>query len=140
MAGSWYLPRGRIPRLRWWLGYVVAFVLLGLLTTWVDRTLFPDAFPQVRGDDGFDVLWPFPDTGGPVTAVTGLLLLVPNVGALVCRLHDRDHSALWLLWYLVPLVGWLVLFVTVGFLRGTSGANQYGRPPGTGSEGASWSS
>lgn len=139
MAGSWYLPRGRIGRQRWWLGYVLAFVLLGILTTWVDRTWFPHAYPRVDDPDGFDVLWPFPDQGGPVTAITGLLLLVPNVGALVCRLHDRDHSGWWLLWLLVPLVGWLVLVVTVGFLRGTDGANQYGREPGT-TQGDAWSS
>ncbi|MCO7218772.1 DUF805 domain-containing protein [Klenkia sp. PcliD-1-E] len=139
MAGSWFLPRGRIGRQRWWLGYVVAFVLLGVLTTWVDARFFPDAYPRVSGTDGFDVLWPFPDAGGPVTTVTGLLLLVPNVAALVCRLHDRGHSAWWLLWFLVPVVGWLVLVVTVGFLRGTPGPNPYGHDPRT-SGGAAWTS
>lgn len=140
MSGSWYLPRGRIGRQRWWLGYVVAFVLLGLLTTWSDARFFPDAYPRVGDTDGFDLLWPFPDEGGPVTAVTGLLLLVPNVAALVCRLHDQDHSAWGLLWLLVPVLGWVVLVVTIGFLRGTRGDNRYGPEPGTSTRGDAWSS
>ncbi|SDG08356.1 DUF805 domain-containing protein [Klenkia brasiliensis] len=139
MVAAWYLPRGRIRRRRWWLGYVVAFVLLGLLTTWFDARFLPGAHPRVRDTDGFDVLWPFPDEGGPVTTITGLVLLMPNVAALVCRLHDRDHSAWWLLWFLVPLVGWLVLVVTVGLLRGTPGPNPYGQDPRT-SGGAAWTS
>jgi len=71
--------------------------------------------------------------------VVGLLLLVPNVAALVCRLHDQDHSAWGLLWLLVPILGWVVLVVTVGFLRGTRGPNTYGQDPRT-TGGATWTS
>jgi len=47
----------------------------------------------------------------------------------VARLHDRGHSAWWLLWFLLPVVGWIVLFVQNAFLRGDGGPNRYGPAP-----------
>ncbi|MGY2080181.1 DUF805 domain-containing protein [Modestobacter sp. SYSU DS0657] len=75
------------------------------------------------------LLWFCPQEGGPVTAISALLLIVPNIASTVTRLHDRDHSAWWLLWVLVPGVGWLVLLVTAGFLGTQPHPNRYGRPP-----------
>ena len=54
---------------------------------------------------------------------------MPNVAAMVIRLHDRDHSAWWLLWNLLPGIGWLVLIVTLGFLGSEPRPNRYGPPP-----------
>jgi uncharacterized membrane protein YhaH (DUF805 family) len=48
----------------------------------------------------------------------------------VARLHDRGHSAWWLLWILLPLVGVIVLLVQNGFLRGDGGPNRYGPSAG----------
>jgi uncharacterized membrane protein YhaH (DUF805 family) len=126
---AWYLPAGRIRRRDWWLRYVLALVLLGMLTTWIDAIWFPDSWPRLTGDASVDLLWPFPDVGGPVTATAALVLAVPNVAAMVTRLHDRDHSAWWLLWLLIPGVGSLVLFVVVGLLGTDPRPNSYGWPP-----------
>ncbi|MFD2090304.1 DUF805 domain-containing protein [Blastococcus deserti] len=41
-------------------------------------------------------------------------------------MHDRGHSAWWLLWTLLPLVGWIVLLGQNGFPRGDAGPNRYG--------------
>ncbi|MCZ2859516.1 DUF805 domain-containing protein [Blastococcus sp. VKM Ac-2987] len=126
---DWFLPTGRIPRRVWWVHYVLVLALLGLVANHIDATWFPDSYPRLERGEGFDLLWPFPDSGGPVTAIAALVLLVPNVAAMVTRLHDRDHSAWWLLWNLLPGIGWLVLLVTVGFLRGHPYPNRYGPPP-----------
>jgi uncharacterized membrane protein YhaH (DUF805 family) len=67
--------------------------------------------------------------GGPVAGLTGLALLVPQVSGMVTRLHDRDHSAWWLLWSLLPVIGWVILVVTVCFLGTLPTGNQYGPPP-----------
>ena len=103
--------------------------VIGVLAGWVDQRWFPDSWPRLENGDGFDVLWPFPDEGGPVTAISALVLLVPNVAAMVTRLHDRDHSAWWLLWNLLPGLGWLVLVITVGLLGTQPHPNRYGPPP-----------
>ena len=135
---SWYVCRGRIRRSDWWLRYLLVFLVLGIVTTWIDRTWFPGAI-AVRlpdGDPGRSLVWPwfFPVDGGPVTALTGLALLVPQVSAMVTRLHDRDHSAWWLLWSSLPVIGWVILVVTVCFLGSLPTPNRYGRAPaGSGS-------
>jgi uncharacterized membrane protein YhaH (DUF805 family) len=128
-ATGWLVPTGRIRRRDWWLRYVLVIVLIGLATAWIDAAWFPDSSLRFERREGFDVLWPFPVSGGPVTAVAALVLLVPNVAALVTRLHDRNHSAWWLLWNLVPGLGWLVLVITVGLLGTDPRRNAYGPPP-----------
>ncbi|MBC1032882.1 DUF805 domain-containing protein, partial [Escherichia coli] len=50
----------------------------------------------------------------------------------VRRLHDTDRSGAWALLYLVPIIGWLVLFV-FACLEGNSGSNRYGNDPKFGS-------
>lgn len=129
---GWYVPTGRIRRSDWWLRYVLLIGLFGLMASVVDAQWFPDSWPRFEDREGVadvaDVLWFFPSEGGPVTALVALVLAVPNVAATVTRLHDRDHSAWWLLWAIVPVFGWLVLFVTCGFLGTQPQPNRYGPP------------
>lgn len=127
LAG-WYVPTGRISRSDWWLRYVLVIAVLGFLARGVDDRWFPTAYPRLYGGDGPDLLWFFPGEGGPLTAVLALVLLVPHTGAMVTRLHDRDHSAWWLLWHFLPGIGWLVLVVTLGLLGTHPVPNRYGRP------------
>lgn len=126
---DWYVPTGRIRRRDWWLRYVLVILVAGLVTAWIDATWFPESPLYLERDDGVDLLWPAPVSGGPLTAIAALVLFVPNVAGMVTRLHDRDHSAWWLLWNLVPGLGWLVLVVTVGLLGTEPRRNSYGPPP-----------
>ncbi|MGY1842606.1 DUF805 domain-containing protein [Modestobacter sp. SYSU DS0875] len=130
---AWYVPTGRIQRSDWWLRYVLVILLIGVLASLVDASTFPDAFPRFQDRENVldvaDLLWAFPSQGGPVTVLAALVLVVPNVAATVTRLHDRDHSAWWLLWAALPVIGWLVLFLTCGFLGTQQHPNRYGRPP-----------
>ena len=59
-----------------------------------------------------------------------LLTAVPSISSSVTRLHDRGHSAWWLLFGLLPLVGAIVLLVQY-CLPGEGGPNPYGPPPGS---------
>lgn len=66
----------------------------------------------------------------------GLKYGIPFIPLTVCywslearRIHDRGHSALWLLLLFVPLVGLfysLYLFIANGFFAGTPGRNAFG--------------
>ena len=123
------MPTGRIRRRDWWLRYVLVIAVVGAMAAWADASWFPESDVRLERGDGFDLLWPMPESGGPLTATVALVLLVPNIAAMVTRLHDRDHSAGWLLWNLLPGIGWLVLFVTVGLLGTDRRPNQYGPPP-----------
>jgi uncharacterized membrane protein YhaH (DUF805 family) len=59
--------------------------------------------------------------------IYALAVLVPGIAVGVRRLHDTGRSGWWLLLWLVPIVGFIVLLVfLVG--QGTPGQNQYGPP------------
>lgn len=58
-----------------------------------------------------------------------LVALVPQVSALVARLHDRGRSARALWWLVLPVVGWVVVWVPALLFDGDAGANRYGPAP-----------
>jgi uncharacterized membrane protein YhaH (DUF805 family) len=119
---GWYLRRGRIPLQTWWMQYTLPLLGLGTVAGITDSYLgFP---PPVN--EGWSI---YTYLGGPVSIAVGLVFLVPVVSACVARLHDRGHSAWWLLWLLVPGLGSVVLFVQNGFLAGVPVPNRYGPPP-----------
>jgi uncharacterized membrane protein YhaH (DUF805 family) len=128
-AFAWLVPTGRIRRRDWWLRYVLVILVLGAIATWIDATWFPASYPRIEGSEDIDLLWPLPGSGGSVTVVVATVLFIPNLAAMVTRLHDRNHSAWWLLWNLLPGIGWLVLFITVGLLGTQPHPNRYGPPP-----------
>lgn len=72
--------------------------------------------------------------GPAATGVSGLFLLTLILMAwmaaalLAKRLHDRGKPGWLALAALIPVVGWLWLFVECGCLRGTAEANAYGPP------------
>lgn len=68
------------------------------------------------------------DAWGAATIIVGLALFVPSIAVTVRRLHDTDRSAWWLLIYLIPILGALVLFVFM-VLDGTNGPNRFGQDP-----------
>ena len=129
--GEWYVRRGRIPRVAWWLNYVLPIGLLGVLGGIADSAL---GYPEPTTDPVQG--WIGEYVGGPVGVVVALVTLVPLVTAAVARLHDRGHSARRLWWLLVPVVGWLLIVVEIWFLRGEPGANRYGPPVPIGAGGS----
>jgi uncharacterized membrane protein YhaH (DUF805 family) len=65
---------------------------------------------------------------GLLSGLATLALLLPSLAVTVRRLHDTDRSGWWILIYLVPLVGLVVMLV---FLCTDSqpGANRFGPNP-----------
>jgi uncharacterized membrane protein YhaH (DUF805 family) len=129
--GEWYVRRGRIPRRTFWLHYTLPLALLGILASVADASLGYQVFPTAPVES--DSMYTY--TGGPVSTLVSLLTLVPSISSTVTRLHDRGHSAWWLLWWLLPVIGWVLLIVQTGFLRGTGRPNRYGPPPAPGQAG-----
>lgn len=108
VLGNYVTISGRAPRSEYWWWFL--FVLLcGVGLGLLDRALFgPDA----------EVL----------TAIFSLAVLLPSICVAGRRLHDRDMSAAWLLLWLVPLIGWLVLLYFY-VMPGTTGPNRFGPDP-----------
>lgn len=65
----------------------------------------------------------------PVLAVLALFAtLLPSLAVLVRRLHDTGHSGAFFFISLIPLIGSIILLVTL-VSSGDPGENQYGPPP-----------
>ncbi len=73
-------------------------------------------------------------SGGPLTALFWLGTFVPSLAVSVRRLHDTDRSGWWLLLWLIPFVGWIVLLVFM-VMGGTRGPNRFGPDPVEAGEG-----
>ncbi|MDJ1006537.1 MAG: DUF805 domain-containing protein [Paracoccaceae bacterium] len=102
---------GRAQRAEFW--WWVLFILAGnLLFSFVDGALFGTGDGSIRGLGG----------------LFGLATLLPSICVAGRRLHDRDMSAWWLLLWLIPLVGWLIILIICA-LEGTKGANRFGPDP-----------
>lgn len=61
----------------------------------------------------------------PLNAIFSLGIILPELAAMVRRLHDTDRSGWWLLLILVPLAGFIALIV-FWCQRGTPGRNRFG--------------
>ena len=66
--------------------------------------------------------------GNVLGLVVGLALLVPNIAVSIRRLHDTDRTGWWILLYLIPVIGAIVLIVFF-VQRGTDGDNRFGPDP-----------
>jgi uncharacterized membrane protein YhaH (DUF805 family) len=64
----------------------------------------------------------------PLGLIFYLVTLAPTLAVGARRLHDTGRSAWWLLLWLVPLIGWIVLLVWA-CTRGSNGYNGYGPDP-----------
>ena len=122
---TWYLRRGRIDRKTYWLHYFVPILVIGFVAEiaivaagGISTRTLPDGQVTTHVSGAFWFL-----------LVLELLLLVPSISSQVTRLHDRGHSAWWLLFILLPIAGPIVLLVQM-CLPGDGGSNGYGPPPG----------
>lgn len=46
-----------------------------------------------------------------LSSLYSLVLLIPSITVLIRRLHDTNRSGWWALLILVPIIGWIVLFI-----------------------------
>lgn len=99
---------GRARRKEYW-SYTIASFVAVLIATIVDRAIF---------GEGKNV----------ISALLSLGLLVPTLAAYFRRLHDSGKSGWWLLLWLVPIVGWIVIFIFT-LLDSQPGGNKYGANP-----------
>ena len=94
--------RGRIDRTQYWL-FVLCDLILIAVGAW-----FTMKIPNL-------CLW----------QIIALVMLLPYVSATVKRLHDINKSGYWFLCVLVPVFGWIYLFILC-IESGKVEANKYG--------------
>ncbi|MGW1198048.1 DUF805 domain-containing protein [Streptomyces sp. NPDC002536] len=67
-------------------------------------------------------------TNSVIGTVFSLAILLPSLAVTVRRLHDTDRSGWWVLFGLIPVVGWIVLLVFM-CLDTVPQHNKYGLSP-----------
>lgn len=123
--GRWYVRRGRIDRTTYWLHYFLPLAVLAFVfDIVVIATNLPRATAAAQAGTTLSpspvLIW--------LPLVLFLVFACPSFSSQVTRLHDRGHSAWWLLFGLIPLAGGIVLLVQM-CLPGEAGPNAYGPPP-----------
>jgi len=102
---------GRAPRSEYW-WFTLFLLLAGFALGLADALFF---------------LTPADQTG-PLNTIFTLATLLPSLAVGARRLHDVDRTGWWLLLWLVPVLGWLILlWWTVQ--PGTRGPNRFGPDP-----------
>ncbi len=101
---------GRARRKEYWLfilAYIIVLIVAGVIDT-------------ISGFGGGAV--------GPIYIIAVLALIIPSLAVSARRLHDTNRSGWWLLLYLLPGIGSIILFIFF-CLKGTDGENRFGANP-----------
>ena len=59
----------------------------------------------------------------------GILCFWAGLAVTAKRWHDCDRSGWWILIELIPIIGDILVFVVLGFCKGTAGPNRFGPDP-----------
>jgi uncharacterized membrane protein YhaH (DUF805 family) len=109
---------GRARRKEFWM-FALVSVVISIILNIVDRAIGTD---NASGS-------------GLLGGLYSLGVLLPTLAVGARRLHDTDRSGWWLLLYIIPVVGWIVLIVFWA-MDGTVGQNKYGLDPKAAERGA----
>lgn len=103
--------KGRIGRGMWWLLQLLITVIIVILEA-VDPELFdPDSLKVSH------------------YLITLVVLVWIHLAVAAKRWHDRNKSAVWILFTFIPIIGQIWTVMELGFLRGTKGHNRFGPDP-----------
>ena len=63
----------------------------------------------------------------PLASIWQVVTFVPSLAVGVRRMHDINRSGFWMLFLLLPLIGWLLIMI-FALLKGNNDDNDYGSP------------
>ena len=102
---------GRAKRSEYW-WFILFGALLGFVCSLLDVAVFGLGF----------------DSYGPIYAIGQLAILIPTFSVGARRLHDVNKSGWFLLIFLIPIIGTIIILVMV-IEKGTLGKNRFGEYP-----------
>lgn len=106
--------RGRASRPEFWWWFLFTIIINIILN------IIGGALPG-GGKTALDIL----------SGLWSLAILLPYLAVGARRLHDGNHTALHLFWYLLPVVGWIILIVLWAGPSNPNAASRFGQPTGT---------
>ena len=119
---NWYIEvlkkyavfNGRARRKEYWY-YVLFSLIISIVLIFIDQAI--GTFDMEAGI-------------GALSGIYALAVLIPGIAVTIRRLHDTDRTGWWILLFLIPLIGPLVLLVFM-ILDSSPDENQYGPNPVT---------
>ena len=108
--------QGRASRSQFW-WYILFAIIFYWVAILLDRILGTPTF-SIRNCE----------YAGVISGLYWLALLIPSLTVSVRRLHDTGRSAWNLLWYLLPVIGSIILIIFYVF-DSEPGVNKYGPNP-----------
>ena len=115
---------GRARRAEYWWFILFSLIVSAILSV-LDGALFGYSFTSMTGDGSAAFEYASP---GILGSIWSLATFIPGLAVAVRRLQDTGRSGWWLLIFLIPLVGLIVLLVWFAS-RGNPGTNAYGPDP-----------
>ena len=130
---SWLSFRGRIPLRTYWLAYLLpllgAYILAVVLDAWIfgaEWRVLPGLVPTAEATS-FHAEFRL---GGVLLAEAVFWLnCIPGFAGAARRWHDRGRSGWWSLLILLPVIGWIWMFISLCCRDGVRGPNRYGPDP-----------
>ena len=107
MYKKWRSFKGRIGRKNFFERFLPLGILLGVINVSLE--------PFVGVHQLLSILWLF----------ASVIIIIPMLSSACLRLHDLDKSGWWQLFFLIPLVGIILLFYLL-LKKGTNGPNRFG--------------
>jgi len=123
---------GRSRRKEYWLFAILIWILLiGAMILDATLGLGGTATSSSEYGDG-TASASFNLSGGILTLIVLLLIIIPALAVSIRRMHDQDKSGWWIL---VPIAGPIM----VAFIGGTAGPNRFGPDPKGGADASTFS-
>jgi uncharacterized membrane protein YhaH (DUF805 family) len=114
--------QGRLNRAKWWLiniGVIVVEMIV-FAVLFGGTAMMADPDQAMAAMTGINAV---------IVAIIFVIVLWIGISIGIRRFHDRNKSGWWVLIALVPVIGGLWYLIECGFLRGTTGPNNYGPNP-----------
>ncbi len=113
---------GRANRKQYWLFILFSFIIHILL---IIASIFSELFISIIDPSGF-VSFYFAILSAVLEIALNIALFLPSVTIGIRRLHDIDWSGWWMLLFLIPFIGGIMLFILM-LIPGTEGENRFGK-------------
>ena len=114
--------QGRLNRAKWWLINIGVIVV----ETIVFAILFGGTAMMANPGQAMAAI---SGINAVIVAIVAVIVFWIALSVAVRRFHDRNKTGWWVLITLVPVIGSLWFLIECGFLRGTTGPNNYGPDP-----------
>ena len=122
--------KGRTRRKDYWLA-ILAWAIIGLIIGAILDATGQTA--QTALGDGITVPT-YTGVGRTINIIWSVINIIPMLSLFVRRMHDVDKRGWFILWELVPVIGWLIVLLKE-LKAGNVGANRFGADPKAAIEG-----